>query len=46
MQVLAVGVTLTVAVTGAVPLLVAVKLAMLPLPLAPRPTEVVLFVQA
>ena len=34
-----------VAVTGAVPVLIAVKLAILPVPLAARPMEVVLFVQ-
>ena len=40
------GVTVTVATTGALVLLVALKLAILPAPLAPRPMEVVLFVQA
>ena len=39
------GVTVTVAVIAVVPALVAVKLAMLPLPLAPRPIAVLLFVQ-
>ena len=34
-----------VAVTGAVPVLMAVKLAILPVPLAARPMDVVLFVQ-
>ena len=34
-----------VAVTGAVPLLVAVKAAISPLPLAARPIDVLLFVQ-
>ena len=34
-----------VATTGAVPVLIAVKLAILPVPLAARPIEVVLFVQ-
>ena len=43
---MAVGVTVTVAVTGDEVALVAVKEAMLPLPLAARPTEVVLFVHA
>ena len=39
------GVTVTVAVTGAVPVFVAVNEGMLPLPLAARPIEVVLLVQ-
>src|SRR5687768_11665254 len=39
------GVTVTVAVTGVVPLLTAVKAAIFPVPLAARPTDVVLFVQ-
>lgn len=39
------GVTVIVAVTGAVPVLVAVNEAILPVPLAARPIEVVLFVQ-
>ena len=39
------GVTVTVATTGAVPGLVAVKLAILPVPLAARPMEGALFVQ-
>ena len=39
------GVTVTVATTGAVPVLMAVKLAILPLPLAARPMDGVLFVQ-
>ena len=39
------GVTVTVAVIGVVPALVAVKLGMLPLPLAPRPIAVLLFDQ-
>ena len=41
-----VDVTVIVAVTGDVPVLVAVKAAMFPLPLAPRPILVVLFVHA
>ena len=45
-QPLAVGVTVTVAVTGEVPGLVAVKVPMLPLPEAAKPIEVVVFVQA
>jgi hypothetical protein len=45
LQLFAVGVAVIVATTGAAPLLVAVKLAMLPLPLAARPIEVALFVQ-
>ena len=45
-QPLAVGVTVMVEVTGAVPPLVAVKAAMLPLPLAKRPMEASSFVQA
>ena len=40
-----VGVTVIVAVTGALPALVAVKLGILPVPLAARPIEGVLFVQ-
>lgn len=40
-----VGVTVIVATTGVVPELIAVKDAMLPLPLAPRPIDGVLFVQ-
>ena len=43
---LAVGVTVMVAVTGAVPVLVAVKAPMLPLPDAPKPMEASLFVHA
>ena len=39
------GVTVIVAVTGAVPLLIAANEAMSPTPLPPRPIEVVLFVQ-
>ena len=39
------GVTVIVAVTGAVPLFVALNDAILPLPLAARPMEGVLFVQ-
>jgi hypothetical protein len=39
------GVTVMVAVTGALLLLVAVKAAMFPLPLAGKPIEVLLFVQ-
>lgn len=39
------GVTVIVAVTGVDPALVAVKPAMFPVPLAPRPIEVLLFVQ-
>ena len=39
------GVTVTVATTGALVALVAVKLAMFPLPLAARPMDAVLFVQ-
>jgi hypothetical protein len=45
MQVSATGVTVTVATTGVVPLLTAVKDAMSPAPLAARPMEVLLFVQ-
>ena len=45
-QPLAVGVTVTVAVTGAEPVLVAVKAAILPLPLAKSPMEVASLVQA
>ena len=41
-----VGVTVTVAVTGAVPVLVAVNVPMLPLPEAARPIDVVVFVHA
>ena len=44
-QLLAVGVTVIVAVTGFAVALVAVKAAMFPLPLAARPMLVVLFVQ-
>ena len=44
-QPLALGVTVMVAVTGALVVLVAVKLGILPLPLAAKPIEVVLFVQ-
>lgn len=44
-QPLAVGVTVMVAVTGAVPALVAVNEPMLPTPLAPKPMDGVLFVQ-
>ena len=40
------GVTVMVAVTGEVPLLVAVKDGMLPLPLAARPMVVLLLVHA
>ncbi len=39
------GVTVTVATTGAAPVLIALKLAILPLPLAARPIEGSLFVQ-
>jgi hypothetical protein len=39
------GVTVIVAVTGEIPVLTAVKLAMSPVPLAARPIEGVLFVQ-
>ena len=39
------GVTVIVAVTGAVPLLIAANEAMSPAPLAPRPIVVLLFVQ-
>ena len=39
------GVTVTVATTGAVPVLIALKLAILPTPLAARPMDGVLFVQ-
>ncbi len=39
------GVTVIVAETGAVPVLTAVKEGMSPVPLAPRPIEVVLFTQ-
>ena len=39
------GVTVIVAVTGVVPVFTAVKLAMSPVPVAPRPIEGVLFVQ-
>ena len=39
------GVTVMVAVIGVVPALVAVKLGMLPDPLAPKPTAVLLFDQ-
>ena len=45
-QALAVGVTVIVAVTGALPVLVALKEAMLPLPFAARPIEGSLLVQA
>jgi len=45
-QLLADGVTMRVAVTGAVPVLIAVNGAMLPLPVAVSPIEVVLFVQS
>jgi hypothetical protein len=45
-QPLAVGVTVTVAVTGALPVFVAVKVPMLPLPEAARPIVASLFVQA
>ena len=45
-QPLAVGVTVTVAITGALPVLVAVKEAMFPLPEAARPMEASLFVHA
>ena len=38
------GVTVIVAVTGEIPVLTAVKLAMSPVPLAPRPIEGVSFV--
>ena len=44
-QLLADGVTMIVAVTGAVPVFVAVKAPMLPVPEAARPIDVVLFVQ-
>ena len=42
----AVGVTVMVAVTGAVPVLVAVKEGMFPVPPAARPIEAVLLLQA
>ena len=45
-QPLAEGVTVTVAVTGALEMLVAVNAAILPVPLAAKPIEVVLLVQA
>ena len=45
LQPLATGVTVIVATTGAVPALVAMKLAILPVPLAARPIEGALFVQ-
>jgi len=45
-QLLAVGVTVIVAVTGVVPLLVAKKEAIFPVPLDARPMEVLLFVHA
>ena len=41
-----VGVTVMVAITGAVPVLIAANAAILPLPLAARPMDMVLFVQA
>jgi hypothetical protein len=44
-QPFAVGVTVMVAVTGAVPVFVAVKEVIFPVPLAARPILVVLFVQ-
>ena len=44
-QPVAVGVTVMVAVAGAVPVLVAVNAPILPVPLAARPMDVVLFVQ-
>jgi hypothetical protein len=44
-QLLADGVTVTVAVTGALVVLAAVNAAILPVPLAASPIEVVLFVQ-
>lgn len=45
-QPLAVGVTVIVATTGLVPLLVAVKEEIFPLPLAPKPMDGVLFTHA
>jgi hypothetical protein len=39
------GVTVTVATTGAVPVLIAVKAPISPVPLAPRPIDASLFVQ-
>jgi len=45
-QPFAVGVTVTVEVTGALPVLVAVKIPMLPLPEAAKPMVASLFVQA
>ena len=45
-QPFAVGVTVIVAITGAIPALVAVKDGTFPMPLAPRPIEVVLLVHA
>jgi len=45
-QPLAVGVTVTVAVTGALPVFVAVKVPILPLPEAAKPMEASLFVHA
>ena len=41
-----VGVTVTVAVTGEVPVFVPAKAAILPVPLAAKPIDVLLFVQA
>ena len=40
-----VGVTVMVATSGAVPVFIAVKELILPLPFAPRPIEVLVFVQ-
>jgi len=45
-QPFAVGVTVTVEVTGALPILVAVKVPMLPLPETAKPMVALLFVQA
>ncbi len=44
-QPFAVGVTVIVATTGALPVLVAMKLAILPVPLAANPIDGALFVQ-
>jgi hypothetical protein len=41
-QLFAVGVTITIAVTGVVPALVAVKLPVLALPVVPKPTSTLL----
>jgi hypothetical protein len=44
-QLLARGVTVILALTGEVPVLIAVKELMLPVPFAPKPIDVVLLVQ-